>query len=293
MKPILSLAMMLMATLLLAQSPVSYTNDRDESHLCGPVKIADLENHGPWYAESLENWKPSVVSTKWAKELKNTEVEIYLGTWCGDSKNWVPKFVDLWNELGLLQDQLQFICLYDTEEKYKQGPNGEEVGLNIHRVPTFIFKEGGEEYARIVEFPVTTLEQDLEAIAAGYPQEPNYRAATYFQNLLDTTTTEKAYENANGHFRNIYKKVTRSSELNTLGYVYLRSGRMSEALMAFHFNTYLFRYEPNVYDSYAEALVLSGDTTQAIESYQKVLELDSANEHATEQLALLLPETKD
>ena len=40
----------------------------------------------------------------------------------------------------------------------------EEVGKNIHRVPTFIFLHGNKEIGRIVESPVVSLEKDMIAI---------------------------------------------------------------------------------------------------------------------------------
>ena len=46
-----------------------------------------------------------------------------------------------WDLLGLELAQLEFIALYVDDDRYKQGPNGEEKGKNIHRVPTFIFYE--------------------------------------------------------------------------------------------------------------------------------------------------------
>ena len=61
-------------------------------------------------------------------KLKNTTVDIYLGTWCGDSKKWVPQFIKLWDELGLKRSQLRLIGLYNDETRYKTAPNGEEQG---------------------------------------------------------------------------------------------------------------------------------------------------------------------
>ncbi|MFT6868082.1 MAG: hypothetical protein ACJA08_002932, partial [Cyclobacteriaceae bacterium] len=132
-----------------AQIAQTYENARSEIHLCGPITLADLQDSAyvSWYNQSYQGFELSDKPHKWSKNLKGTEVEIYMGTWCGDSRNWVPAFVRLWDELGLDKSQLKLIALYDGEEKYKQGPNGEEKGKNVHRVPTFIFKKEGEEYA--------------------------------------------------------------------------------------------------------------------------------------------------
>jgi hypothetical protein len=51
----------------------------------------------------------------------------------------VPRFVNYWKAAGLNPSQLSFIALYDGDEEHKQGPAAEEKGLNIHRVPTFLF----------------------------------------------------------------------------------------------------------------------------------------------------------
>lgn len=288
MKLTLFAASLLVGSVLYAQNPETYVNHRDETHLCGPITITDLMNHGDgWYQEHYDEFKFSGKSADWKKRLKNTQVDIYLGSWCGDSKTWVPQFIHLWEELRLSKDQLNIVALYDGDEKYKQGPDHEEAGLGIHRVPTFIFKEDGQEVGRIVEFPVTDLETDLAQIALGYPVSPNYRAATYIQDALKNMTVEEFYKDANAHFYHIYKRVSKSAELNTLGYVFMRSDRMDEALLAFNFNTYLFKDNPNVFDSYGEALALSGDTTNAIVNYKKVLELDADNENARKQLSLL------
>jgi predicted negative regulator of RcsB-dependent stress response len=42
-----------------------------------------------------------------------------------------------------------------------------------------------------------------------------------------------------------------------------------------------------VHDSYGEALLLSGDTTGAVASYQRALELDSTNTNAVQVLETL------
>jgi tetratricopeptide (TPR) repeat protein len=69
--------------------------------------------------------------------------------------------------------------------------------------------------------------------------------------------------------------------------VLLDAGKVEEALLVFYFNTRYFQYNPNVYDSYAEALVKYGQIEKAIETYEKVLLLDRDNSNAIQQLEKL------
>ena len=139
-----------------AQEKTTYTNEQGDVHLCGPFEINELKEdslYASWFNKQYDEFTLAGKNYSWSNKLKDIEVDIYLGTWCGDSKKWVPSFVKVWDQLGLDRENLNFTALYDTDEHYKQGPNGEEKGKRIHLVPTFIFKRGGEEIARIVEEP--------------------------------------------------------------------------------------------------------------------------------------------
>ena len=164
-----------------------------------------------------------------------------MGTWCGDSKKWVPRFLKLWDAYELDRSKLRFTALYDTGEKYKQGPNGEELGKKIHRVPTFIFKRDGAEFARIVESPRNDLKTDLQQIALGVSSEPNYRGATYLIDVLEKMTPEEIYKDVNHYFSACYDLVCNSRELNTLGFVFLRAGEIEKAFFTFNFNRHYFK----------------------------------------------------
>ncbi|MFT4833307.1 MAG: tetratricopeptide (TPR) repeat protein [Marinoscillum sp.] len=289
-RSILMVALLLGVYFTFAQTQ-TYISENSEMHLCGPMTLADLQDTTfSWYAENYEAYNPQVAAHQWAKKLKDTSVDIYVGTWCGDSKKWVPRFVKTWEALGLDKDQLNFIALYDDQDRYKQGPAGEEKGAKVHRVPTFIFKNEGEEIGRIVEFPSTDLVTDLAQIALGYPSDPSYRAANYLLNYIEAHGVDSLYEDFRVNINEAYKLVGKSSELNTLGYVYLRAGKVKEACAVFNFNTYFFRNEANVYDSYGEALEVSGETKRALEMYEKVLAIDPKHENALKQVALLKEE---
>ena len=274
-----------------AAQTCTYKNDEGEKHLCGRFEIADLENdttYNKWYISNYNEFDPELKDASWKKNLQKVNVDIFMGTWCGDSKNWLPKFVKLWDELGLKRSQLTFTALYDSdiEGKYKQGPNGEEKGLDIHRVPVFLFKRDGKEIGRIVESPATDLITDVAQIALGYPSQPNYKAATYIMNLLNTQSMDSINAHINDHFYEIYHLVGKVNELNTLGYVYMDSD-LDRASFVFMLNTYLYKHNPNVYDSYAEVLLKMGYEDKALTYYKKVLELEPKNENALEQVAML------
>ncbi len=285
---IFSLAALLLITQLsIAQETKTYLNARAERHLAGPFDLDLLRVdsvYRKWYEENEKLFSLKGTSTEWKKSLENTQVDIYLGTWCGDSKRWVPQFVKMWKDLGLNEDQLKFTALYDGIEKYKQGPNQEEEGLRIHRVPTFIFKENGAEYARIVEYPRNDLEQDLAQIAVGYASEPNYRAATYLLNLFEAEPMVDVVKNVRMHLNEVNHLVGKDRELNTLGFVFLRSNRMQEALLTFQFNTIIYPHSPRAFNSYGEALLINDDKAGAIRAFKRTIELDPKHENANKKL---------
>jgi len=290
MKKLIPILMILVLPLILSgQRPMTYQDSRNKTHLVGPITIEDLSQdttYAKWYHENYDAITLSDRPTVWASDLKDVKVKVFLGTWCGDSKREVPRFIRLWNDLGLDEDQLDIIALYNGD-KTKQGPNGEEIGMGIHRVPTFIFERDGAEIARIVEEPVTDLQTDIAQIALGHPTAPCYGAANYLMQKFDEIGIDAIRKDARIHLNTAYGKVSKSSELNTLGYVLLSSGRIDEAILVFEFNTRFFKHNPNVYDSLGEGLAARGDIDAAIENYKKVLELAPKDKHAKKHIKVL------
>jgi thioredoxin family protein len=89
------------------------------------------------------------------------EVEIYLGTWCGDSKREVPRFLKILTETEIITNNKIRLFAVDRKKKLKSGL----AELNyIERVATFIIKNKLEEIGRIVEIPEKSLESDLVKI---------------------------------------------------------------------------------------------------------------------------------
>lgn len=90
----------------------------------------------------------------------------------------------------------------------------------------------------------------------------------------------------------IETKVRNRSEydLNTLGYSFLQTQELDNALDVFKTTTLLFPESANAYDSYGEALLLADKKTEAIEMYEKSIALNPNNEHGKEVLLKLKKE---
>ncbi|GAA5020858.1 hypothetical protein GCM10011506_03940 [Marivirga lumbricoides] len=296
---ILLLAFFAFSTQITAQSIQFYESESGDKHIWGPFPIEYLKQdttYAGWFNESYDAFNMEKTDYKWVKNLKDKQVDIYMATWCGDTKNYVPKFVHMWDKLGLKREQLHFTALHDSDSLYKQGPNGEERGLKIHRVPTFIFKENGKEVGRIVEFPNTDLVTDLAQIALGYPPAPSYRAANYLLNLFEEMPLDSIYKDGNKHFYAAYGKVSKYNELNTLGKVLLESDRLQEALLVYNFNVSFYQYNPYVNKSFAKALDKAGNYPMALQFYETALKIKPEDEEISkeiERLKILVAEQEE
>jgi len=87
-------------------------------------------------------------------------IKIVLGTWCGDSRREVPRFVKILDYCEFPANQIFYINV----DRDKKGLSNEVDGLNIEYVPTFIVYENDKELGRIIEAPEATLEEDLVQI---------------------------------------------------------------------------------------------------------------------------------
>ncbi|WP_299884169.1 hypothetical protein [uncultured Lacinutrix sp.] len=217
--------------------------------------------------------------------LKGYTIKAFLGTWCGDSKKEVPRFYSVLEEANYPMNQLEVIALNRSDDAYKQGPNGEEKGMNIHRVPTFIFYKDGKEVNRIVEHPKETFERDILKITTTTKYRPNYLAVTYLNNQLENKSLDSLKTMETELIPRLAEFVKGSRELNTYGYVFLRAEQTEKALYIFDLNTKIFPYKHNVYDSLGEAYFITKNYTEALKNYYKVLSLKPEDKNALEMIA--------
>jgi thiol-disulfide isomerase/thioredoxin len=115
-----------------------------------------------WFSRGFNDYSPDSAVMNEVMRLDTTglRITVVMGTWCPDSRREVPRFmkiVDIW---GFPQKKIHMIGV-DID---KIAPLGNFSLLNIRRVPTFIFYKNNIEVGRIIEVPVTSLEQDMVKI---------------------------------------------------------------------------------------------------------------------------------
>jgi thiol-disulfide isomerase/thioredoxin len=258
-------------------------NEKGKEKLLGKINREGLTTNSfnSWYHKNYDNY---LVNDKVVEALKDSlnqyTIKAFLGTWCGDSRRELPRFYNILDAANFPEAQLEVIALDRTQEAYKRSPNAEEKGLNIHRVPTFIFYKDGKEVNRIVEFPKQTLERDILSIVTENKYTPNYMAANYLDNLIQEKGLDSLRNIENELGPRLAEFVKGSRELNTLGYVKLRANQIDEALYIFNVNTKIFPYKSNVYDSLGEGYYDSKNYEEALKNYNKVLELRPEDENA-------------
>ena len=259
----------------------------NKQKLIGPINKEGL-NASPFNEWFVPNYDNYVLNKKVVSKLKDSlsqyTIKVFLGTWCGDSKKEVPRFYSILEAAKFPESQLEVIALDRTPEAYKQAPNHEEKGLNIHRVPTFIFYKNGQEVNRIVEHPVETLERDMLNIVTENKYRPNYIVANYVYALLMSKSIDSLKLEEQTLVPRLSEFVKGSRELNTLGYVNLRAKNYDKALYIFDLNTKIFPYKDNVYDSLGEAYFEMENYTDALKNYYKVLSLKPDDENAIEMI---------
>ena len=170
MKPVFTTILLILLAIHFNQAQninQEFSKDGIRPYLLGEINKKGLTagNYNSWFEKGYRNYEPNQDwIDKIVKPLKAFEIVVFLGTWCGDSRREVPRFYKLLESINYPMNQLTVIAVSREPGIYKQSPNHEEKGLNIQRVPTFIFHKNGREVNRIIESPVKSLEEDMYSI---------------------------------------------------------------------------------------------------------------------------------
>lgn len=256
---------------------------------CEP-SLLKKEPYKIWWDKNYNAYQTDTQTTHQLKPLlAHTSMEIFLGTWCGDSKRETPRMLKLLEAAGYPKDSIRMICVDNAPNASKQSPQHEEQGKNIFRVPTFIIYHKNKEVGRIVETPVASLEKDLLAILAKENYTPNHKAVGYW--ITHVKNTKTLSENKLASIAAQIKPLSKAAgEFNSYGYLLLGQKNMKGAINVFRLNTLLFPTEANTFDSLGEAYMQAGNIQEAIANYERVLAIKPGHSHAAAMLAKLKTE---
>lgn len=262
----------------------------NDTMLLGRNSLSQLykQPYARWFVTNYNNY---VVDTntvlKIAPLLQNKTIEIFLGTWCGDTKREVPKMIKILQTANVDTSKIHLIFVGRSDDDRKQSPQHEEADKFIHNVATFIIYENGKEIGRIVETPNESLEKDIAIILSKLPYTPKYRAL-YYWNKYVSNKSKLMSDKDIANYATILKSIVKhSGELNSYGYVLMAAKKHNEAINIFKINCAIYPNVANVFDSLGEAYFLLGDKQNATKQYEKVLQLDSSNINAKQMLQKL------
>lgn len=152
-------------------------NENGQPMLLGHCSISAFQkdNFKDWFNINFNSFVIDTATVELIKPLlKKKTITIFMGTWCGDSKEQVPKMIKILLAAGFDTTRLSIITVGNGADMYKKSPQGEELGLNIQRVPTLIVYHKKKEIGRFIEYPVVSLEKDLLRILLQDAYIPNY-----------------------------------------------------------------------------------------------------------------------
>lgn len=233
-----------------------------------------------WFQKNYDTYKPdeSVVAKLKKLAVKDFVVEIFFGTWCGDSRRDVPRFYKIADAVGLPESSIKLVGV-GLGEHYKQGPKGETVGRGIYRVATFIVSRNGKEVNRITETVVRSLELDLLDIISGVAYQSNYKAYPIVDEWLRNGSLANENFSYRGMARQIGSLVVTPGELNSMGHVLIAQKKFVEAITVFRINTFLFFDNSDAYAGLAEALSKTNQHQEALESIEQAFWLDKGDQN--------------
>jgi hypothetical protein len=146
-----------------AQAQSNFDINKDEQSgqtmFVGKCLFDDISEEASfdWFTMSSNNYNPEPTITEQLKKvLPNCQLYIFIGTWCEDTHNLLPKLY----KTMLLSRCYTNYKMYGVDRN-KKSNNKEEEAYKIINVPTIIVMKDGVELGRIVETTKTSIESDL------------------------------------------------------------------------------------------------------------------------------------
>lgn len=259
--------------------------------LYGAIERSSLQKSpfDKWFVPGYQDYQPSsdVIRSLKKSDLKGICIEVFFGTWCGDSRREVPRFLKLLDEIGISEKNIRLIAVGGSDSLIKQSPAHEEAGKGIFRVPTFIFYKNDKELGRINEYPVNSLERDLYAILSNEVYSPNYKSFATIRSWMKDGTLSDRNMNIRGLAMQLRPLISNERELNSLGYLLINQGNKEAALKILQFNAQLYPESANALSSLGEAFLKNNDPKSALPLLERSLEMNKDPQLVKEILKVL------
>jgi hypothetical protein len=134
-----------------------------QADLTGPLVREQILQDKPDWQEVIASYTPAAAAIEQLKALSRpVHVEVFLGTWCSDSKAQVSAFFKVLDRTD--SPLITISCIGVPQKKEDRSPF--IAGKDIQKIPTFIVTVDGLEKGRIIETPLKSIEQDLLDILA-------------------------------------------------------------------------------------------------------------------------------
>ena len=155
--------------------------------LRGKISFENImkESTCSWFEEGAEAYLPNhsaieTLNSNW----KNYRFVLFIGTWCEDTRNLLPKFYKTLLEANISPYAIE---MYGVN-RAKQTLQNENKFYNIERVPTIIIMHQKREVGRIVETVSSTIEEEMAIIIEKDAKELEIKKA---EEMLQTEEQRK------------------------------------------------------------------------------------------------------
>jgi thiol-disulfide isomerase/thioredoxin len=139
-----------------AQTPYTVIKDGDSKILNGIISKYILINDTSfnWYAPSVNDAdKNSPLIQSLSNAPEDITFLIFGGTWCGDTRNILPKFFTYQQSAGFPDSKITFVGV----DRKKTSLGNLAAVMGITNVPTIIVLKKGVEIGRVVEYGTSGL----------------------------------------------------------------------------------------------------------------------------------------
>jgi thiol-disulfide isomerase/thioredoxin len=138
----------------------------DTNMIIGETTLEQLNRNVEFWSEYLGNYASYTVNQEKLEEISTLlkgriiHVVVVLGTWCGDTKEQLPIFQKVLDNLPSNNMTAEYIGV----NRDNLAGETDISSLGIIFVPTFILYEKDKELGRIVEIPKGTMEEHIREI---------------------------------------------------------------------------------------------------------------------------------